>query len=41
MLFRSLYAAGASVHPGGGVPIVMQGARLAVQEMMREMGKYE
>ncbi|WP_151733699.1 phytoene desaturase family protein [Paenibacillus tengchongensis] len=32
-----LYAAGASVHPGGGVPIVMQGARLAVHEMMKEM----
>lgn len=32
-----LYAAGASVHPGGGVPIVMQGARLAVQELLKEM----
>ena len=32
-----LYAAGASVHPGGGVPIVMQGARLAVQELMKEL----
>lgn len=36
-----LYAAGASVHPGGGVPIVMQGARLAVQELMREMCTHE
>ncbi|WP_150270635.1 phytoene desaturase family protein [Paenibacillus tepidiphilus] len=34
---RGLYAAGASIHPGGGVPIVMQGAKLAVQEMMKEM----
>lgn len=34
---QGLYAAGASVHPGGGVPIVMQGARLAVQELMKEM----
>lgn len=25
---KGLYAVGASVHPGGGVPIVMQGARL-------------
>lgn len=34
---KGLYAAGASVHPGGGVPIVMQGAKLAVQEMIKEM----
>ncbi|SEU13246.1 NAD(P)/FAD-dependent oxidoreductase [Paenibacillus sp. NFR01] len=34
---KSLYAAGASVHPGGGVPIVMQGARMAVHELMKEM----
>ncbi|WP_405104895.1 phytoene desaturase family protein [Paenibacillus sp. FSL K6-1217] len=34
---QGLYAAGASVHPGGGVPIVMQGAKLAVQEMIKEM----
>ncbi|MDO3412140.1 phytoene desaturase family protein [Saccharibacillus sp. CPCC 101409] len=31
-----LYAAGASVHPGGGVPIVMQGARMAVNQLMEE-----
>ena len=31
-----LYAVGASIHPGGGVPIVMQGARLAVAEMIRK-----
>ncbi|WP_019914972.1 phytoene desaturase family protein [Paenibacillus sp. HW567] len=37
---QGLYAAGASVHPGGGVPIVMQGARLAVQELMKEMSGY-
>lgn len=36
-----LYAAGASVHPGGGVPIVMQGARLAVQELMKEMNTHD
>ena len=34
---QGLYAAGASVHPGGGVPIVMQGARLAVHELLKEM----
>lgn len=32
-----LYAAGASVHPGGGVPIVMQGAKLAVDQLIKEM----
>ncbi|WP_379130009.1 phytoene desaturase family protein [Paenibacillus sp. sgz500958] len=37
---EGLYAAGASVHPGGGVPIVMQGARLAVQELMKEMNEH-
>ncbi|PYE50719.1 phytoene desaturase [Paenibacillus barcinonensis] len=35
---KGLYAAGASVHPGGGVPIVMQGARMAVNQLMKEMG---
>jgi len=34
---RGLYAAGASVHPGGGVPIVMQSARMAVNLLMKEM----
>ncbi|OAB47652.1 phytoene desaturase family protein [Paenibacillus antarcticus] len=34
---EGLYTAGASVHPGGGVPIVMQGARLAVNQLMKEM----
>lgn len=38
---KGLYAAGASVHPGGGVPIVMQGARLAVQELIKEMSSHE
>lgn len=35
---KGLYAAGASVHPGGGVPIVMQSARMAVNQLMKEMG---
>ncbi|MFB8376678.1 phytoene desaturase family protein [Paenibacillus taichungensis] len=34
---RGLYAAGASVHPGGGVPIVMQSARMAVNLLTKEM----
>lgn len=38
---QGLYAAGASVHPGGGVPIVMQGAKLAVQELIKEMSGHE
>ncbi|MCQ4088102.1 phytoene desaturase family protein [Saccharibacillus sp. JS10] len=33
---EGLYAAGASVHPGGGVPIVMQGARMAVNQLLKE-----
>lgn len=32
---KGLYAVGASVHPGGGVPIVMQGARLLKQAIER------
>ncbi|UQZ33904.1 phytoene desaturase [Paenibacillus sp. PK3_47] len=38
---KGLYAAGASVHPGGGVPIVMQGARMAVHEMIKELSDDE
>lgn len=33
---RGLYAVGASVHPGGGIPIVMQGAKLLAEEVERE-----
>ncbi|AJY74656.1 phytoene desaturase family protein [Paenibacillus beijingensis] len=33
-----LYAVGASVHPGGGVPIVMQGARLLSETICKELG---
>ncbi|MDO7906495.1 phytoene desaturase family protein [Paenibacillus sp. JX-17] len=32
-----LAAAGASIHPGGGVPIVMQGAKLAVNQLIKEL----
>ncbi|SEN87212.1 phytoene desaturase [Amphibacillus marinus] len=34
-IVKGLYAVGASVHPGGGVPIVMQGARLLVNEIIK------
>lgn len=33
-----LYSVGASVHPGGGVPIVMQGSRLLSQQIKKELG---
>ncbi|SFJ90396.1 phytoene desaturase [Halobacillus dabanensis] len=35
---RNVYAVGASVHPGGGVPIVMQGAKLLV-DYLQYQGK--
>lgn len=31
-----LYAVGASVHPGGGIPIVMQGAKLLAEQIERD-----
>ncbi|GGM40732.1 dehydrosqualene desaturase [Paraliobacillus quinghaiensis] len=34
---KGLYAVGASVHPGGGIPIVMQGARLLSQHIKKEV----
>ncbi len=34
---KNLYAVGASIHPGGGVPIVMQGAKMLF-EYMKEQG---
>ncbi|MFD0958423.1 phytoene desaturase family protein [Paenibacillus chungangensis] len=33
---EGLYAVGASVHPGGGIPIVMQGARLLANQLLKE-----
>jgi len=33
---ENIFAVGASIHPGGGVPIVMQGAKLLVDYMLRE-----
>lgn len=34
------YAVGASVHPGGGIPIVMQSAKIACEELMKKDGNY-
>lgn len=33
---KGLYAVGASVHPGGGIPIVMQGAKLLAEQIERD-----
>ncbi|NRF91957.1 phytoene desaturase [Paenibacillus frigoriresistens] len=33
---EGLYAVGASVHPGGGIPIVMQGAKLLANHLLKE-----
>lgn len=33
---KGLFAVGASVHPGGGIPIVMQGARLLANYLLKE-----
>ena len=41
---KDLYSVGASVHPGGGVPIVMHGARLLAEEIIqrrKSRGTYE
>jgi len=34
--YENLYVVGASVHPGGGVPIVMQGAKILVDQVLRD-----
>ncbi|MBO9128690.1 phytoene desaturase family protein [Bacillus sp. 165] len=36
-VIENVYAAGASIHPGGGVPIVMLGANLAVEAMLEDL----
>ncbi|CAM5551996.1 capsular biosynthesis protein CpsH [Bacillus safensis FO-36b] [Bacillus safensis subsp. safensis] len=33
----NLYAAGASIHPGGGVPIVMQSAKLMASVLLKDL----
>lgn len=32
----NLYAVGASIHPGGGIPLVMQGAKLLVDQILKD-----
>lgn len=32
----NLYAVGASIHPGGGIPLVMQGAKLASDQLLHD-----
>ncbi|MBO8155862.1 MAG: hypothetical protein H0Z32_05320 [Bacillaceae bacterium] len=32
----NLYAVGASIHPGGGIPIVIQGAQLMVRQLVQD-----
>ncbi|MCD7034912.1 phytoene desaturase [Metabacillus sp. GX 13764] len=39
-ILQNVYAAGASIHPGGGVPIVMQGAKLMASELLEDAAKY-
>jgi phytoene desaturase len=33
----NLYAVGASIHPGGGVPIVMQSAKLMASVLLKDL----
>jgi phytoene desaturase len=32
----NLYAVGASIHPGGGIPLVMQGAKLLADQVLSD-----
>ncbi|WP_163150561.1 NAD(P)/FAD-dependent oxidoreductase [Anoxybacillus sp. MB8] len=34
--YENVYGVGASIHPGGGVPVVMQGAKLCAQQISRD-----
>jgi phytoene desaturase len=38
--YKNLYFAGASTHPGTGLPIVLLSARLATERMLKEQGQY-
>ncbi|MFD2670372.1 phytoene desaturase family protein [Marinicrinis sediminis] len=38
---KGLYSVGASIHPGGGIPIVMQGASLLVDHLMKEWNEWK
>ncbi|WP_110114329.1 phytoene desaturase family protein [Bacillus sp. CGMCC 1.16541] len=37
--YENVFAVGASIHPGGGVPIVMQGAKLLANHLIEEAAK--
>ncbi|TSB46592.1 phytoene desaturase family protein [Alkalicoccobacillus porphyridii] len=39
--YENLYAVGASIHPGGGIPIVMQGAKLLSDYLLEEAEQVE
>ena len=36
--FRNLYFAGASTHPGTGLPLVLLSARLVTERILRDLG---
>jgi phytoene dehydrogenase-like protein len=38
--YKNLYFAGASTHPGTGLPIVLLSAKLAAERIMKEFGQY-
>ncbi|WP_424768090.1 phytoene desaturase family protein [Paenibacillus sp. sgz302251] len=38
---QGLYSVGASIHPGGGVPIVMQGAKMLVDHLVEEWARWK
>ncbi|XQY92756.1 phytoene desaturase family protein [Metabacillus sp. HB246100] len=39
--YENVYAVGASIHPGGGIPIVMQGAKMMVDTLLRDTEEEE
>lgn len=40
-IFKNLYFVGASAHPGTGVPIVLCGAKLVQQQILKDYGFVE
>ncbi len=38
--YKNLYFAGASTHPGTGMPIVLLSAKLTTERIMKEFGQY-
>jgi phytoene dehydrogenase-like protein len=39
-LYKNLYFAGASTHPGTGLPIVLLSAKLTTERILTEVGQY-